>query len=155
MQKINNIILNVAAILMAAMVSVGCLEKEDITGDVQSVMIELSVSSKGMTKSAPTASEKVINSLYVYAFYGERLAGYASQGAVAQGDPFYMDLELPETGIHNVEFYVIANAEQMAYENGIFIKEYDQGSARGCKIHRSYFWRRSSYVLQAGRRNRC
>ena len=118
MQKINNIILNVAAILMAAMVSVGCLEKEDITGDVQSVMIELSVSSKGMTKSAPTASEKVINSLYVYAFYGERLAGYASQGAVAQGDPFYMDLELPETGIHNVEFYVIANAEQMAYENG-------------------------------------
>lgn len=119
MQKINNIILNVAVILIAAMVSVGCLEKEDIAADVQSVMIELSVSSKGMTKSTPTASENVINSLHVYAFYGERLAGYASRGDVAQGEPFYMDLELPETGIHNVEFYVIANAEQMVYENGM------------------------------------
>ena len=118
MQKINNIILNAAVILMAAMASVGCLEKEDITADVQSVMIELSVSSEGMTKATPTASENVINSLHIYAFYGERLAGYVSRGTIAQGEPFYMDLELPETGTHDVNFYVIANAEQMAYENG-------------------------------------
>jgi hypothetical protein len=119
MQKINNIILNAAAILIAVMVSVGCLEKEEIAADVQSVMIELSVSTEEQTKATPTASENTINSLHIYAFYGERLAGYISRGAITQGDPFYMDLELPETGIHEVEFYVIANVAQMAYESGM------------------------------------
>ena len=118
MQKINNIILNAAIFLAAVMMSAGCLEKEDVATGMQSVMIELSVSAEGMTKATPTASEEVINSLRIYAFCGDRLAGYASRSTVAQGEPFYMDLELPATGTHDVEFYVIANEAQMAYQNG-------------------------------------
>ena len=74
MQKINNIIISAATFLAAAMMSVSCLEKEELAPSMQNVMIELSVSAEGMTKSAPTSSESVINSLRIYAFYGERLA---------------------------------------------------------------------------------
>lgn len=119
MQKFNNIIL-IAAIFLAAMMSVACLEKDEAPQtDMQTVMIELSVSAQGMTKAASTESEKVINSLRIYAFCGERLAGYASRGTVEEGTPFYMDLELPAEGIQDVDFYVIANEAQMAYENGV------------------------------------
>ena len=119
MQKINNIILNAAILVAALFTSVSCLEKEDIAIDMQSVMIELSVSAEGMTKSTPTASENVINSLRIYAFYGEKLAGYVSKGKVVEGDSFYMDLELPATGIHDVYFYVVANEAQMAFQNDV------------------------------------
>lgn len=119
MQKFNNIILNAATFLAAAVMSVSCLEKEDVAEDMQSVMIELSVSAGGMTKATPTADESAINSLRIYAFYGERLAGYAQRGTVVEGDPFYMDLELPAEGIHDVNFYVVANEAQMAYQNNV------------------------------------
>ena len=120
MQKFNNILLSAAMLLAAAMMSASCLEKEDASvSDMQSVMIELSVSADGMTKATPTADESAINSLRIYAFYGERLAGYAQRGTVVEGDPFYMDLELPAEGIHDVNFYVVANEAQMAYQNGV------------------------------------
>ena len=88
MQKVNNIILNIAISLAVVMMSASCLEKEEIAPDTQSVMIELSVSAVGMTKSIPTTSESAINSLRIYAFYGERLAGYVAKGTVVEGDPF-------------------------------------------------------------------
>lgn len=119
MQKINNIILNAAIFLAVAIMSVSCLEKEELVADTQNVMIELSISAEGMTKSIPTTSESAINSIRIYAFYGERLAGYVSRGTVVEGDPFYMDLELPASGTHDVYFYVIANEAQMAYQNGV------------------------------------
>lgn len=104
---------------MAAM-SVSCLlEKDGPSAERQSVMIELSVSAGDFTKSASTDAEKLINTLRVYAFYGDVLAGYAERSAVSLNDPFYMDLELPETGIHNVDFYLIANGEEMRYENSV------------------------------------
>ena len=120
MQKINNILISAATLLVAAMMSVSCLEKEEVAADaMQNVMIELSVSAEDMTKAAPTASEEAINSLRVYAFCGERLAGYAATNAFAQAESFYMDLELPATGTHDVDFYVVANEGQMAYQNGV------------------------------------
>ena len=120
MQKFNNIIITALAIMAAAMMSAGCLEKEDVAAaDMQNVMIELSVSAQGMTKSAPTSSESAVNTLRIYAFAGERLAGYAARGAVVEGNPFYMDLELPATGTHDIYFYAIANEGQMAYQNGV------------------------------------
>ncbi len=119
MQKFNNIILIAVTLFSTALMSVSCLEKEDVAVDMQEVMIQLSVSAEGMTKSAPTASETAINSLRIYAFYGERLAGYISRGTVLQDDPFYMDLELPAAGSHDVDFYVVANEAQMAYQNGV------------------------------------
>lgn len=119
MQKFNNIVLIAATFLAAVMMSVSCLEKEDIAIDMQNVMIELSVSAEGMTKATPTASESAVNSLRIYAFAGERLAGYATRGTVTEGEPFYMDLELPASGIHEVDFYVVANEAQMAYQNDV------------------------------------
>lgn len=121
MRKVNNILFNTVLCILAAFASVSCMEKEGPSADRQSVMIELRVFAEGMTKAteSPTDMEKVINSLRVYAFYGERTVGYIQRQATALGEPFYMDLELPETGIHNVDFYLIANEEEMAYENGV------------------------------------
>lgn len=126
MRKTNNIFLNTFLCILAAVSSVSCLmEKDGPSADRQSVMIQLSVSvGDEMTKltvlpdEEATTDEKVINTLRVYAFYGERQAGYVSRQATALNDPFLMDLELPESGIHNVDFYVIANEGEMAYENG-------------------------------------
>ena len=119
MHKLTNTILSAITLLAASLMSVSCLEKEDVAIDMQSVMIELSVSAGTMTKATPTASESAVNSLRIYAFYGERLAGYLSRGTVVEGDPFYMDLELPATGTHDVYFYVVANEAQMAYQNNV------------------------------------
>ena len=118
MRKVNNILLNTVLCILAAATSVSCLlEKEGPSADRQSVMIELSVSAGDLTKATPTDAEKTINSLKVYAFSGDRLAGYASRQATALNEPFYMDLELPATGIHNVEFYLVANEASMSFEN--------------------------------------
>ncbi len=121
MHKIKNIIFPAATLLLSGMISVSCLEKEETAIEMQTVMIELSVSAEGLTKAAPTAPETVVNSLRIYAFDGERLAGYASRGTVVEGDPFYMDLELPETGTHDVDFYVVANEGQMAFQNEVVV----------------------------------
>lgn len=122
MRKFNNIIKSAALCILAAMLSVSCLlEKDGPTAKMQGVMIEMSVSAPGMTKAEedPTAAEKVINTLRVYAFYGDRLAGYASRQATSLGEPFYMDLQLPADGSHEVDFYLIANEAEMALENGV------------------------------------
>ena len=119
MQKIHNILINAAVLLMAAAMSTGCLfEKDDAAVKMQNVMIELCVSADEMTKSAPTEIEAKINSLRVYAFNEDKLVGYASRGTIAEGEPFYMDLELPESGEYDIYFYVIANEANMAYQNG-------------------------------------
>ena len=118
MRNINNIIRNTALCISVAMLSVSCLvEKEGPTAHQQNVMIEMSVSAGGQTKAMSAEAEETINSLRVYAFYGDKLAGYAMRSATALNDPFYMDLELPQEGTHNVEFCLIANEGEMAYEN--------------------------------------
>ena len=118
MNKLFNIFVRTSLCFIAAMMSISCLmEKDQTSAPGQSVMIELSVSASDMTKSASTDMEKAINSLRVYAYYGERLAGYALRQATAPGEPFYMDLELPESGKHNVKFYLVANEAEMTYQN--------------------------------------
>lgn len=117
MRKYENIIKNALIVFFVAMLSVSCLLEKDMpTQDRQSVLIEMSVTGS-MTKAAvyedATESEKVINSLRIYAFYGNRLAGYATRQSTSLGEPFYMDLELPESGKHDVDFYLIANEGQM------------------------------------------
>ena len=118
MCKFKNITINAVLWIFAAIVSVGCMtEKDGPLSESQNVMIELSVSAGNFTKSIPTDGELTVKALHVYAFYGERLAGYASRQSVALGDPFYMDLRLPETGVHNVDFYLVANPQSMSFEN--------------------------------------
>lgn len=120
MRNIFNIFIRTSLSIAAAAMSVGCLlEKEGPSAERQSVMIELSVSSGDMTKASPSDLEKTINTLRVYAFYEDRLAGYAARGTTAIGENFYIDLVLPESGSHNVDFYLIANEAEMAYENGL------------------------------------
>ena len=119
MHKTDNIILMIVSLFATVMISSGCLEKEETAAAMQNVMIELSVSAESQTKAEPTSSESAINSLRIYAFQGERLAGYAAPMNVASSEAFYMDLELPASGQHDVDFYVVANEAQMAYENGV------------------------------------
>lgn len=118
MQKLTNILFNTIAIAAVAFMSAGCLlEKEDASGQMQDVMIELSVSAGEMTKAVSAVDETAVSSLRIYAFYGDKLAGYVSRGVVEEGKPLYMDLKLPETGFHNVDFYLIANEKEMGYES--------------------------------------
>ena len=121
MQRLNNILSNTIALVAVALMSVGCLlEKEEASSQMQEVMIELSVSAGEMTKASVATDESAVSSLRIYAFYGNRLAGYAFRGALAEGEPFYMDLKLPETGIHNVDFYLVANEkEEKEYRFGV------------------------------------
>lgn len=113
-----NILLNTAIFFFAAMLSVSCMtEKENMPAERQSVMIELSVSAGDLTRSASTTSEEKINTLRVYAFCGSRLAGTTFRNNTALNEPFYMDLELPASGTHGVDFYLIANESEMADEN--------------------------------------
>lgn len=111
---------NIFIFLFAAVLSVGCIyEKYEVSVQKQNVMIEMSVSAGEMTKAEASDSEKTINSLRVYAFNGGKIVGYAFRQATHLGEPFYMDLDLPEHGTHQVDFYLIANEAEMAYENGL------------------------------------
>ena len=119
MHRITHIIKNTALCFLAAMLTVSCLsEKEGPSSERQNVMIQMSVSTGAQTKAQSTEVEETINSLRVYAFYGDKLAGFAKRQATALGEPFYMDLELPQTGTCNVDFYLIANEAEMADQEG-------------------------------------
>ena len=120
MKKINNIFRYSLLSLLALVVSVGCQKEMDdlVPTERRSVMMEVSVSAGGLTRSLPTEAEKSINTLRIYAFYGEQLVGYLDKKEVlSEEDAYYIDLELPENGTYDVDFYVIANEEEMAYEN--------------------------------------
>lgn len=124
MRNITNIIRNILLCILAAFLSVSCmLEKDGPSVGRRSVMIQMSVSVEAMTRAGATEdateAEKAIGSLRVYAFHGQRLAGYAVRQATALGEPFYMDLRLPENGVHDVDFYLVANEDEMAFENGL------------------------------------
>lgn len=115
MQTMNNIYRHVALLAFMAVICVSCQKdaSEWAPVDTKNVMIELSVSASELTRATPTEAERTINSLRIYAFSGDKMAGYVSRTSTAPGTPFYMDLELPETGTHNVDFYVIANEGEM------------------------------------------
>ncbi len=112
----NNIYKYVSLLIFAAVFCVGCQQEAEewmpSTGR-KSVMMELSVSAAELTRATPTDGEKTINSLRVYAFLGDKQTGYIYREATATGTPFYMDLELPESGLHNIDFYLVANEEEM------------------------------------------
>lgn len=126
MQK-NNIFIKTALAIIAAVLTTGCIfEKMDMPEDLQDVMILLNVSTDGMqTKATPDESESAINTLHIYAFWNGTPAGYIVRQATQQDEHFLMDLQLPamvsggtdEQNTHSVEFYLVANAASMTYEN--------------------------------------
>lgn len=83
----------------------------------QTVTVALSVDATKMTRALPTDMEERVNSLRIYAFNGDKQVGHIVREATMPGTPFYMDLELPLNGTHNVDFYLIANEEEMDNEN--------------------------------------
>ncbi len=120
MNKMNSIFRYLLLVLLPLVAGVGCQKEMDdlVSAERRSVMMEVSVSAGGLTRSLPTEAEKTISTLRIYAFYGERLVGYLDkQKVLSNDDAYYIDLELPENGTYNVDFYVVANEEEMAYEN--------------------------------------
>lgn len=114
MQNISNILRNTALALVAAVFVTGCIfEKMDMPEDLQSVLIQVNVSADEIaTKATPSATEATINSIRIYAFYNGKLSGHFYRGT-ASSEPVVMDLMLPESGTHNVNFYVVANEGSM------------------------------------------
>jgi len=126
MQNITNIITKTALAIIAAVLATGCIfEKMDMPKDLQNVLIQINVSADDLqTKSEPTAAESAINSLHIYAFHGDDLAGYYQGGETIVGEPFLMDLVLPEGENVPVQFYLIANASSMIlYNNPVELSE--------------------------------
>ena len=126
MQNISNILKNTALALVAAVFATGCIfEKMAMPEDLQSVLIQVDVSTDDMiTKADPTASESTINTLHIYAFHNGNLAGYCERGATVVNETFIMDLTIPEGVSVPVEFYAIANASSMMdYNNQMQLTE--------------------------------
>ena len=120
MQKTIDIMKKAALAVCAAVIATGCIfEKEAMPKDLQSVTVQLNVSSDVMTRAQedPTAAESALNSVRIYAFHGNRLAGHFLR-QTASDDPIFMDLRMPETGVYNVDFYVIANEKGMIPASG-------------------------------------
>ena len=125
--QMKNIIIKTALAIIAAVLTTGCIfEKMDMPKDLQNVMILLNVSADDMqTKATLTDMESKINSLHIYAFCNGKPAGYMLRQVTEQNTPFLMDLLLPaivqggtaEENTHDVQFYLVANAESMLNEN--------------------------------------
>lgn len=119
MQTIHNIYNHLILLTIAVIVCTSCQQEADewTLAREKSVTLEFSVSQTDLTRVTPTNTEKSINSLRVYAFNGNKQAGYIFLEATAPDTPFYMDLELPEHGLHEVNFYLIANETEMVNQN--------------------------------------
>ena len=125
MQKTNNIIIKAALAVFAAFLAAGCIfEKMSMPEDLQSVLIQVNVSSGDLqtkayetSSEAATAAEEVINTIRIYAFHNGRLSGHYYSDSGVNG-PIVMDLKLPETGTASVDFYVVANENAMTRTSG-------------------------------------
>ncbi len=122
MQKTNNIIIKAALAVFSAFLATSCfLEKMAMPEDLQSVLIQVNVSSDEMLTKAdtetPTTAESAINTVRIYAFRDGKLSGHYYSGSV-DSDPIVMDLRLPETGTCDLDFYVIANETSMTRTSG-------------------------------------
>lgn len=123
MQAMNRIYQYIALTVFAATILSSCQkEVDEWTIDAQkTVTVALNVEAAELTRAVPNNMEKIINSLRIYAFYGNKQAGHIYREATVPGTPFYMDLELPESGTHDVDFYLIANEAEMANENSVAV----------------------------------
>lgn len=110
MKRIINITLKVATAVLAVALAASCVfEKEDPTlvRGTKKVMVELNVGAADMETKADATDEKPIKDLRIYAFIGNVMVGYANPQSPS--GTWYMDLNLPETGTYNIDFWAIAN----------------------------------------------
>ena len=135
MNKSINIILKVAAAVLAMLLATSCIfEKEEIAGKKRDVMVLLDINTAGMvatraaedeaeaegdeaedTTEMPTPEEEALNTVRVYAYddSNDNLIGYADNSAANDG-VFHMVLRVPE-GLETIvaDFYVVANEASM------------------------------------------
>lgn len=97
-------------VLFAAFVLSGCAEKESYEPLEKLVTLQISLETKETTKADPSVDEKTIGSVRIYAYRKDTgsQVGHYFRG-IASTEPIYMDLALPERGLHDVEFFLIAN----------------------------------------------
>lgn len=116
MKNLIDIIAKASLVILVCVMATGCVfSKMDKANGLQNVLIQVNVSADEMTKSTAAVStddEAAINTIRIYAFYNGQLSGHYWRGS-ASGDPIIMDLLLPYNGVHNVDFYVIANEGAM------------------------------------------
>jgi hypothetical protein len=112
MKTIGNIIKRSLLVLSVWVMATSCIfDKMDNSEKLQSVFIQVNVNAEEMTKSTPAleaGAESAIKSIRIYAFYNGQLSGHFLRETVSS-EPIIMDLLLPYSGTHNVDFYVIAN----------------------------------------------
>lgn len=123
MQTINRIYQYVALMVVAVTTLSSCQKEFDgwAIDTQKTVTVALNVETSELTRAIPNEVEKAINSLRIYAFYDNKRVGHIYREATVPGTPFYMDLELPENGTHDVDFYLVANEAEMASENGTVV----------------------------------
>ena len=119
MNRFFNIILKVAAAVLAMVLATSCIfEKEEIAGKKRDVMVLLDINTADMvaTKATedPTPAEAVLNTVKVYAYDSNgTMIGYADNTTATNGR-FHMVLSVPE-GLETIvaDFYVVANEASM------------------------------------------
>ena len=116
MKNLMNIFTQASLVILVCVMATGCVfTKMDRESDLQRVLIQVNVSADEMTKSVAAVNaddESAVNSVRIYAFYNGQLSGHFFRATPSQ-EPIVMDLLLPYDGIHDVDFYVIANEESM------------------------------------------
>lgn len=116
-----NIIAKASLVILVCVMATGCVfSKMDKANGLQNVLIQVNVSADEMTKSTAAVNvddEATINTIRIYAFYNGQLSGHYWRGT-ASSDPIIMDLLLPYNGVHDVDFYVIANEGAMVGTTG-------------------------------------
>lgn len=114
MKTIGNILKRSLLVLSVWVMATSCIfDKMDNSEKLQSVFIQVNVDAEEMTKSTPAleaGAESAIKSIRIYAFNNGQLSGHFFRETVSS-EPIIMDLLLPYSGTHNVDFYVIANED--------------------------------------------
>lgn len=125
MQKYIDIMKKAAMAVVLAVAATSCvMEKDQVSSSLQSVIVQMNVSVGATTKAteSPTDAEAKINTVRIFAFQGERLAGHYYRGEQSD-EPIFMDMLIPATGNLSTDFYVIANEDAMRLTSSNQISE--------------------------------
>ena len=137
MQKTFNIIIKAALAIVLTAVAGGCVtDKLDSPKNLRSVMLQVDIETGEMTKATPSDAESGINSVRIYAFRADGVQAGHFYRANASANPIVMDMVLPETGRHNVKFYVFVNEASIQFTDGFaFTETMTQAQLMAAKIH--------------------
>lgn len=121
MKRQKNIFSKALLSVFVWVMATGCIFSEmGGSNKMQKVLIQVNVAADEMTKATGAVesnAETAINSIRIYAFYNGNLSGHFLR-ETASAEPIVMDLLLPYSGTHNVDFYVIANEKAMVASTG-------------------------------------